>query len=127
MSRHPNDLHPDTPEDPRRRIRPYAMTAGRTMPVRSDLEVEALVSTSRQGTLEAAQLPLEQRSIVDLCQEIQSIAEVSAHLGIPINVTRILVDDLSEEGLVFVHQPATRGAKPSVDLLERVLHGLREL
>jgi hypothetical protein len=127
MSRHPNDLRPDTPEDPRRRIRPYAMTAGRTMPVRSDLEVEALVSTSRQGTLEAAWLALEQRSIVDLCQETQSIAEVSARLGIPINVTRILVDDLSEEGLVFVHQPATRGTKPSVDLLERVLHGLRGL
>jgi acyl CoA:acetate/3-ketoacid CoA transferase len=103
------------------------MTAGRTVPVRSDLELEALVSTSRQGTLEADRLAIERRSIVDLCQETQSIAEVSARLGIPVNVTRILVDDLSEEGLVFVHQPAARGGKPSVDLLERVLHGLREL
>jgi hypothetical protein len=127
MSRHPKHLRLDMQEDPRRRIRPYAMTAGRTMPTRSDLELEALVSTSPQGTLEAARLALEQRSIVDLCQETQSIAEVSARLGIPVNVTRILVDDLSEEGLVLVHKPPTRGAKPSVDLLERVLHGLREL
>jgi Protein of unknown function (DUF742) len=127
MSRHLNDPLPDGPEDPRRRIRPYAMTAGRTMPIRSDLELEALVSTSRHGTLEADRLALEQRSIVDLCQETQSIAEISARLGIPVNVTRILVGDLSDEGLVLVHQPADRGARPNVDLLERVLHGLREL
>jgi Protein of unknown function (DUF742) len=127
MSRPPDDLHPEGPEDPRRRIRPYAMTAGRTVPTRSDLQLEALVSTTRHGTLEAARLALEQRSIVDLCQETQSIAEVSARLGIPVNVTRILVDDLSEEGLVVVHTPVTQGAKPSVELLERVLQGLRAL
>ena len=127
MSRPPNDLDPDRPEDPRRRIRPYSMTAGRTMPARSDLELEALVSTTRQGRLEAAWLAHERRSIVDFCQETQSIAEVSARLGIPVNVTRILVSDLSDEGLVLVHQPAARGTRPHLDLLERVLHGLREL
>jgi hypothetical protein len=52
---------------------------------------------------------------------------VPARLGIPVNVTRILVDDLSDEGLVVVHAPAARGAKPSVELLERVLQGLRAL
>ena len=82
MSRPPDDLHPEGREDPRRRIRPYTMTAGRTVPAR---------------------------------------------LGIPVNVTRILVDDLSDEGLVVVHAPAARGAKPSVELLERVLQGLRAL
>jgi DNA-binding IclR family transcriptional regulator len=64
---------------------------------------------------------------VDFCQETQSIAEISARLGMPVNVTRILVDDMSEEGLVVVHQPPTRGTRPSVELLERVLHGLRGL
>jgi Protein of unknown function (DUF742) len=127
MSHLPNDPGPDRPEDPRRRIRPYSMTAGRTLPTRSDLELEALVSTTRQGRLEAAWLALERRSIVDYCQETQSIAEVSARLGIPVNVTRILVDDLSEAGLVVVYQPPAGGARPSVELLERVLHGLRGL
>jgi hypothetical protein len=127
MSRPPNDLGPDRPEDPRRRIRPYSMTAGRTVPARSDLELEALVSTTRQGRLEAAWLALERRSIVDLCQQTQSIAEISARLGMPVNVTRILVDDLSEGELVVVHQSPTPGARPSVELLERVLHGLRGL
>ena len=127
MSRPPNDLDPDRPEDPRRRIRPYSMTAGRTVPVRSDLGLEALVSTTQQGRLEAAWLAVERRSIVDVCQETQSIAEISARLGIPVNVTRILVDDLFEAGLVAVHQSPTSGTRPSVELLERVLHGLRGL
>jgi DNA-binding IscR family transcriptional regulator len=64
---------------------------------------------------------------VDCCQETQSIAEISARLGMPVNVTRILVDDLSEGGLVVVYQPPAGGARPSVELLERVLHGLRAL
>src|SRR5829696_6974483 len=109
MSRPPNDLDPDRPEDPRRRIRPYSMTAGRTVPARSDLELEALVSTTRQGRLEAAWLALERRSIVDFCQETQSIAQISARLGMPVNVTRILVADMFEEGLVVVYQPPPGG------------------
>jgi hypothetical protein len=109
MSRPPNDLDPDRPEDPRRRIRPYSMTAGRTVPARSDLELEALVATTRQGRLEAAWLALERRSIVDFCQETQSIAEISARLGMPVNVTRILVDDLSEGGLVVSTNPQPGG------------------
>ncbi len=112
-------------EDPRRRIRPYAMTAGRTNPTRADLELEALVAASRYGTLASAELELERRSIVELCQEILSIAEVSARLGIPINVVRILVGDLADDGLVYVYQPRAAGQPPNVDLLSRVLHGLR--
>ena len=127
MSRPSKDLEPDRPEDPRRRIRPYSMTAGRTVPARSDLELEALVSTTQQGRLEAAWLALERRSIVESCQQTQSIAEISAHLGMPVNVTRILVGDMFEEGLVVVYQPPTQGTRPSVELLERVLHGLRGL
>jgi Protein of unknown function (DUF742) len=112
-------------EDPRRRLRPYAMTAGRTNPTRADLELEALVATSRHGTLASAQLALERRSIVELCRETLSIAEVAARLGIPINVVRILVGDLADDGLVSVHQPRAAGQPPSVDLLTRVLHGLQ--
>jgi hypothetical protein len=114
-------------EDPRRRIRPYAMTSGRTDPSRADLEIEALVSANRHGTLAAAGLALEQRSIVELCREILSIAEVSARLGIPINVVRILVGDLADDGLVNVYQPRAPGQPPSLEVLLRVLDGLHTL
>ena len=112
-------------EDPRQRIRPYTMTGGRTNPTRVDMELEALVAASRHGTLASADLALEQRSIVELCRETMSIAEVSARLGIPINVVRILVGDLAEDGMVAIYQPRAADQPPSVDLLTRVLHGLR--
>ena len=112
-------------EDPRQRIRPYTMTGGRTNPTRADLELEALVATSRHGPPASADLALEQRSILELCRETLSIAEVAARLGIPINVVRILVGDLLEVGLVAVYQPRAANQPPSVELLTRVLHGLQ--
>ena len=100
-------------------------TGGRTNPTRADLELEALVATRRHGPPASAELALEQRSIVELCRETLSIAEVSARLGIPVNVVKILVGDLVDVGLVAVYQPRAADQPPSVDLLTRVLHGLR--
>jgi hypothetical protein len=39
----------DQPGPDRRRVRPYAMTGGRTRPTHDDLEIEALVSTLSVG------------------------------------------------------------------------------
>jgi hypothetical protein len=39
----------DQPAAGRRRVRPYAMTGGRTRPTDDDLEIEALVSTTAIG------------------------------------------------------------------------------
>ena len=55
-----------TPEDQpavgRRRVRPYAMTGGRTRPAHTELEVEALVLTTSQGE-RSPKLTVEQRAI----------------------------------------------------------------
>jgi uncharacterized protein DUF742 len=104
-------------EDPRQRIRPYTMTGGRTNPTRADLELEALVATRRHGPPASADLVLEQRSIVELCRETLSIAEVSARLGIPINVVKILVGDLADAGLVV---PDQAGGWPAPEGSDRV-------
>ncbi|MEV4442415.1 DUF742 domain-containing protein [Streptomyces sp. NPDC049577] len=109
-------------------VRPYAMTGGRTRP-RYQLAIEALVHTTAQPSQLQGQLPEHQR-ICHLCQEIKSVAEVSALLSIPLGVARILVADLAEAGLVAIHQPggdASAGGQPDVTLLERVLSGLRNL
>jgi len=39
----------DQPAPGRRRVRPYAMTGGRTRPTHTDLEIEALVATTAIG------------------------------------------------------------------------------
>ena len=110
-------------------IRPFAMTGGRTRP-RYELALEALVSASITPDRLATLLPEHQR-ICGLCAtEVKSVAEVSALLGLPLGVARILVADLAEAGLVAIHQPAAGGEsgnQPDVTLLERVLSGLRKL
>ncbi|ATZ24263.1 DUF742 domain-containing protein [Streptomyces lavendulae] len=119
---------PQAPKAHNPLVRPYAMTGGRTRP-RYQLAIEALVSTTADPARLQGQLPEHQR-ICRLCQEIKSVAEISALLSIPLGVARILVADLAEAGLVAIHQPGgdeSAGGQPDVTLLERVLSGLRKL
>jgi uncharacterized protein DUF742 len=69
----------------RRRVRPYAITGGRTRPTHDDLELEALVSTTSVGQ-PTPKLTVEQRAIAALCHHLLSIAEVSARLHLPLGV-----------------------------------------
>ena len=122
------DEPPPSPVSDHPLVRPYTMTGGRTRP-RYQLAVEALVSASVLPYEVQGQLP-EHRRICELCQEIKSVAEISALLTIPLGVARILVADLAEAGLVAIHQPGgdeNADGQPDVTLLERVLSGLRKL
>jgi hypothetical protein len=89
----------------------YAMTGGRTRPTHDPLEIETLVSTISTGE-QTPKLTVEQQAIGALCRDILSIAEVSAHLNLPLGVVRVLVGDVADERLVMVHQPAQAGARP---------------
>ena len=102
------------------------MTGGRTRPVHTELEIEALVSTTSLGE-RSPKLTVEQRAIAALCHEILSIDEVSARLHLPLGVIRILVGDMADEHLVIVHRPAQAGDHPDPALLERVLDGLHSI
>ena len=102
------------------------MTGGRTRPGHTDLEIEALVSTTSLGE-RTPKLTVEQRAIAALCRDILSIAEISARLDLPLGVTRVLVGDMADEGMVMVHRPAQTGDRPDLALLERVLYGLRSI
>lgn len=108
-------------------VRPYARTGGRT---RSDydLAIEALVSTSERGRSVRATTRPEHRSICGLCMDAHSVAEVAAHLGIPLGVAKVLIGDLAGMGLVMIHESGmVVGDRPSMEFLERVLSGLRRL
>src|SRR5439155_705055 len=73
-------------------VRPYTKTGGRT---RSDydLAIEALVSTSERGRSPDAAVRPEHRSICGLCLDTRSVAEVAAHLRLPLGVARVLIGD----------------------------------
>jgi len=106
----------DQPAPDPRRVRPYAMTGGRTRPTHDPLEIETLVSTTSIGE-QPPKLTVEQRAIAALCHDILSIAEVSAHLHLPLGVVRVLVGDMADEHLVMVHRPAQAGDRPDLALL----------
>jgi Protein of unknown function (DUF742) len=107
-------------------VRPYAITRGRTRPAGADLELEALVFAD-PSALAGSDLGEERRAIVLLCTEVLSVAEISAHLAIPVGVTRVLVADMVADGLVHLHRPEVPGDRPDLALLERVLEGLRSI
>ncbi|GIH74910.1 DUF742 domain-containing protein [Planobispora longispora] len=106
-------------------VRMYTVTGGRTTP-RNQLAIEALVSSATSGIL-GMSFTREYRAISEMCRQVRSVAEISALLGVPLSVARVLVSDMEAEGLVRVYHPPTRDSGPASDILERVLHGLRRL
>ena len=108
-------------------VRPYARTRGRTR-TDYDLAIETLVSTSDRGRSQASAATPEHRSICGLCVEARSVAEISAHLRLPLGVVRVLIGDMAGLGLVLIHDSGlVVGDRPSMEFLERVLSGLRKL
>jgi hypothetical protein len=108
-------------------VRPYARTRGRTR-TDYDLAIETLVSTSERGRSQSNPATPEHRSICGLCMEARSVAEVAAHLRLPLGVVRVLIGDMAGLGLVLIHDTGmVVGDRPSMEFLERVLSGLRRL
>lgn len=107
-------------------IRPYAITGGRTSP-RYHLQVETLVVASRYERLDLSGLSPECQAILGFCRDWRSVAEISAVLRMPLGVARVLIADMAVDGLVRVHQLNHAQGRPDLDLLERVLQGLRRL
>ncbi|TML27781.1 MAG: DUF742 domain-containing protein [Actinobacteria bacterium] len=103
------------------------MTSGRVLGRRSDLGLETQVSARISGPDPAlARLPREQRAIVAACARPVSIAEISARLHLHLDVTKILVTDLSAAGYLEVHH-VDRFSPTDVPTITRVIDGLRSL
>jgi hypothetical protein len=107
-------------------VRPYAVTGGRTKP-RYDLPIEALISVAPYPRHDMTTLTPEYKAIIDLCRNWRSVAEVSALLRLPLGVARVLIADMAHEGLLRLHQSPFTEGQPDLQLLERVLSGLRNL
>ena len=115
-------------DGPGRLVRPYAMTGGRTRSSGAEIPLEALVIVTDEGRQRAMGLAWEHRAIAELCASPMSVAEVSAHLKVPLGVARVLVGDMAAEGLVEMSGASGSEQAPNdLNLLERVLNGLRAL
>jgi len=111
-----------------RKVRPYLLTGGRTT-TEVDLPLETLVVSTQKGTAGIADQPRKFRKILELAFEAISIAEVSAHLSIPLQTAKILVGDLIQSDDLSSHSLETSSpdSRPDLQLLERVLDGLQNL
>ncbi|WP_102142239.1 DUF742 domain-containing protein [Mycobacterium hubeiense] len=123
------DINPEfeTAEQPSL-VRPYTLTAGRTNP-RVPLPLEAPVQT-----IESAKPPRwpgndVRGRILTLCAESPSVAEIAAHLSLPLGVARVLIGDLVTQGYLRVHHTLTDSATVDErrELIGRTLRGLRAL
>ena len=110
-------------------VRPYTLTAGRT-----DAGVELPLEAAVQALNTTAKPPRWPRNdvrgqVLTCCVHSRSVAEIAAHLSLPLGATRFLVGDLVAQGYLRVH--ATPGDSMTIDerreLLTRTLRGLRAL
>ena len=121
----PAGFYGESPEEESSLVRLYAVTGGRTVSS-TRLAMEALVSSATSARLGLSYVR-EYRAISELCHQVRSVAEISALLGVPLGVARVLISDMESEGLVRVHHPHTDAGGPDLRLLERVLSGLHRL
>lgn len=105
-------------------VRPYAITGGRTQPGHAMRLLTLLVARRNPPS---AQLGPEAAEALALCRgQQQSVAEIAAVLRQPVQVTKIILSDLLDTGALAMAVPDdTSDTRPSVQLLEAVLAGLR--
>jgi hypothetical protein len=106
-------------------VRPYVLTRGRTR-TRHHLYMHTLVSVDRFDRVIAGRLAPEARRLYErAAMSPESVAELSAHCGVSLGVTRVLLEDLASAGRIHIN--AETYASPfDRRLLKRVIDGLRE-
>jgi hypothetical protein len=124
------DTGPAPGHDPRGAlVRPYAVTRGRTEPQRV-IALEAILLCTARGAQEARFAGRDKQVIASLCDgRALSLAEIAAHTRLPLGVARVLVADMVADGLLALHEALRPDADRAgrMDVLERVLSGLRRL
>lgn len=108
-----------------RRIRLYALTGGRTRS-QFHLLVETLISVPSYDPQFSSILMPESQALYEQARKTISIAELSAHLTIPLGVIRVLISDLAAQERVFIH-PTGSAYQYDRIILERILDGLKKL
>jgi hypothetical protein len=104
-------------------VRAYVMTDGRAHPSRDVFDLVTLViavKSAQDG------LSPEKRRVIDLCRGgALSVAEVAAHLRVPVSVTKVLLGDLVDSGHIVTRGPIPTAEPPESGILQEVLDGLR--
>lgn len=109
------------------RVPPYLLTAGRTsgsVELALDTQVQRVAMVPKPKNLGAAGPELT--VILRECRLPTPVVEIAGRTNLPVQVARILIGDLLDRGLVAVQSGRDTDERPDIQLLERVLSGLRE-
>ena len=104
-------------------VRPYTVSSGRTEPTVA-LDLLSLVMAT--GHVPPALGP-EHDKALGQCQTPTTVAEVSAHLKLPLMVTKALLADLVDHEALTTRAPRTAADLTDRVLLEKLLDGLQRI
>ncbi len=107
-----------------RLVRPFTLTGGRTRPSRADFTLITTVTAVDPPPERATRPQPEHTRILRLCARPLAVAELAAHLDLPVSVVVIMLCDLLEAGLITARPPRSVTGTPDLDLLEKVRDGL---
>lgn len=108
-------------------VRPYAITSGRTAVNRYNLELITLV-VALQPEVHGAVVDAEYARILRVCASPQSVAEIAALVDLPVCVVKVLISDLIDRRyVIFQASPPPTTATVDLDLMQKVLDGIRKL
>ena len=114
-------MSPKRPE--RALVRPHVVTGGRAHPTRNIFDLVTLVSASRTTV---TGLNPEKRRVMELCRGgALSVAEVAAHLSLPVGIVKVLLSDLVDSGHIVTRASVYETDQSEDRLLREVLDGLR--
>ncbi|MFD3688104.1 DUF742 domain-containing protein [Nocardiopsis sp. NPDC058631] len=108
-------------------VRPYVIAQGREHADTVRLDMISVVIAAKRAEVDEMDLEPEQLRILELCRRPLSVAEVSAHLDIPVAVVKVLLSDLLNRGLALARAPYTAKSPVSRDVLQAVLDGIQRL
>ncbi|GAA1989378.1 hypothetical protein GCM10009718_28710 [Isoptericola halotolerans] len=107
-------------------VRSYVLTGGRAHPTRNTLRPETLLRAVDDGRELPASAGRHERTLVRTCRGTLALAELAAHVHLPVSLVAVLVSDLVDGGYLAVLSTPAHDL-PAKDLLEEVLDGLRRL
>ena len=110
-------------DDTARMLRPYAITGGRTDAPKF-LNLESQVRRT-EGDVTSSTHRWEAAQIIEMTSRPIALVEVAARTGLPVGVTKVVVADLIDQGVLTTGAQRPEGSFSS--LLERVLDGLDQI
>lgn len=108
-------------------VRPYALTKGRTRATSYELDLITLVVARQPLPPNARALSPNYQRVLSACGYPVSVAEVAARADLPLGVVKILISDLIERDYVVFGPDSSPTTGPSLDMMQKVLDGIRKL